>query len=93
VAVHTDRVADAQAFRLREEKTKVIKELEGVRARRGRTRAARTRAGVVSVAVVGYTNAGKSSLMTALCGEVRHLSFTPKPISCPVRILAPIRGS
>lgn len=33
-------------------------------------RNARSRSGIASIAVVGYTNAGKSSLMSALCHEV-----------------------
>jgi GTP-binding protein HflX len=44
------------------------RELEEVRAHRGRYRAQRRRAGLPTVAIVGYTNAGKSSLLNALSG-------------------------
>ena len=43
------------------------KELEGVRAHRQRHRQQRERAGIPTVALVGYTNAGKSTLLNALC--------------------------
>lgn len=42
------------------------RELEDVRAHRGRHRAQRRRQGVPVVAIVGYTNAGKSTLLNAL---------------------------
>ncbi|MGH2582420.1 MAG: GTPase HflX [Anaerolineales bacterium] len=42
------------------------KELEKVRAHRGRYRSKRKRARVPVVAIVGYTNAGKSTLLNAL---------------------------
>jgi GTP-binding protein HflX len=41
-------------------------DLEAVRAHRSRYRARRRRAGVPTVAIVGYTNAGKSTLLNAL---------------------------
>ncbi len=44
------------------------KELEKVRAHRGRYRAQRKRSAVPVVAIVGYTNAGKSTLLNALAG-------------------------
>jgi GTP-binding protein HflX len=44
-------------------------ELEKVRAHRGRHRARRKRAGMPVVAIVGYTNAGKSTLLNALTGS------------------------
>jgi len=43
-------------------------EIEAVRAHRQRHRAQRTRAGMTTVALVGYTNAGKSTLLNALSG-------------------------
>jgi len=42
------------------------RELEAVRAHRGRYRARRRKAGVPTVAIVGYTNAGKSTLLNGL---------------------------
>lgn len=46
--------------------TKLRAELEAVRAHRQRYRARRQRSGVPTVAIVGYTNAGKSTLLNAL---------------------------
>ncbi len=43
------------------------KEIETVRAHRQRHRQQRARAGIPTVALVGYTNAGKSTLLNALC--------------------------
>jgi len=43
-------------------------ELEKVRAHRGNYRARRRREGVPVVSIVGYTNAGKSTLLNALAG-------------------------
>jgi GTP-binding protein HflX len=45
------------------------KELEAVRAHRKRHRLQRSRAGIPTVAIVGYTNAGKSTLINALSGS------------------------
>jgi GTP-binding protein HflX len=44
-------------------------ELEDVRAYRARHRAQRRRSGLPTVALVGYTNAGKSTLLNALSGS------------------------
>jgi len=44
------------------------RELEEVRAHRGRHRTQRRKVGVPTVAIVGYTNAGKSTLLNALSG-------------------------
>ncbi|MFW5709518.1 MAG: GTPase HflX, partial [Chloroflexota bacterium] len=48
--------------------TKLKRELEQVRQHRSRYREQRTQAGVPVVALVGYTNAGKSTVLTALTG-------------------------
>ena len=48
------------------------KELEQVRRTRGLHRAARTRTPLPVVALVGYTNAGKSSLFNTLTGATVH---------------------
>ena len=55
--------------RLAHERIEAIRsELEDVRRQRGTQRKERTRQGIPSAAIVGYTNAGKSSLLNALTG-------------------------
>ncbi len=49
--------------------TKLKSDLEDVRAHRGRYRAKRTRVQIPVVSLVGYTNAGKSTLFRALTGS------------------------
>jgi GTP-binding protein HflX len=45
------------------------RELEKVRAHRGRHRARRRQSGIPGVSIIGYTNAGKSTLLNALTGS------------------------
>lgn len=52
--------------RVRERIAKIRKELEALRKQRAFTRARRSRQGLPVVALVGYTNAGKSTLLNAL---------------------------
>ena len=60
----TQLETDRQVIRQRIAQLK--RELEAVRAHRGRHRGRRRKAGVPTVAIVGYTNAGKSTLLNAL---------------------------
>ena len=52
--------------RARERMARLNKELESVRGHRGRSRERRAKAGVPVVSLVGYTNAGKSTLLNTL---------------------------
>jgi len=52
--------------RIKERRTKINKELAKIRSRRGATRTRRDKAGLPIVALVGYTNAGKSTLLNTL---------------------------
>lgn len=56
--------------RVRERVTRIKNELEDLRRRRGYTRERRAKSGVPVVALVGYTNAGKSTLLNTLTGSV-----------------------
>lgn len=52
--------------RIRERMTRIRKELDNLRRQRANTRARRERQGLPAAALVGYTNAGKSTLLNAL---------------------------
>ncbi len=52
--------------RVRERMTRIRKELDALRRQRAYTRGRRERAGLPLAALVGYTNAGKSTLLNAL---------------------------
>ncbi|MEG2139476.1 MAG: GTPase HflX [Bilophila sp.] len=52
--------------RVRDRIARIRKELDGLRQQRAFTRARRARQGLPVVALVGYTNAGKSTLLNAL---------------------------
>ena len=52
--------------RIRERMTRILKELDNLRRQRANTRARRERQGLPAAALVGYTNAGKSTLLNAL---------------------------
>lgn len=54
--------------RIRERMAKLRREIREMKTARDTMRARRSASGVPSVAIVGYTNAGKSSLMNALTG-------------------------
>ena len=55
-------------FTIRQRMSQVKRELESVRASRARHRQQRRRSGLPTAALVGYTNAGKSTLLNALSG-------------------------
>src|SRR6266568_2223213 len=63
----TQLESDRRVIRQRVQKLK--RELEGVQAHRRLQRASRRRAGVPIVALVGYTNAGKTTLLNHLTGS------------------------
>ncbi|MBM3472219.1 MAG: GTPase HflX [Armatimonadetes bacterium] len=54
--------------RIQHRMTRIRKELREVARRREVSRAARESAGVPTISLIGYTNAGKSSLLNALAG-------------------------
>ena len=55
-------------FAIRRRISQIKRELESVRAHRARHRKQRRRSGLPTVALVGYTNAGKSTLLNTLSG-------------------------
>lgn len=75
--------------RISERKTKISKELKKIRQNREHTRQRRNSAGLPIVALVGYTNAGKSTLMNTLTNSeihtADHLFATLDPTSRRLR--------
>lgn len=59
---------------IRERISTLKRHLEAVRGRRAQSRAARARNEVPTVSLVGYTNAGKSTLFNALTGDLTFAS-------------------
>lgn len=64
-----ERQVELDRRMLRDRITKIKKELEEVEKTRALHRKARTKAGLPVVALVGYTNAGKSTLFNAMVGD------------------------
>jgi GTP-binding protein HflX len=54
--------------------TQIRKNLEKVRTQREQGRRARKRAEVPTISLVGYTNAGKSSLFNRMCGDTTYVA-------------------
>ncbi|HTQ99334.1 MAG TPA: ribosome rescue GTPase HflX, partial [Candidatus Acidoferrum sp.] len=54
--------------------TQIRKSLEKVRTQREQGRRARKRAEIPTISLVGYTNAGKSSLFNRLCGDRTYVA-------------------
>ncbi len=61
-------------FVIRQRIAQIKRELENVRAQRARYRTQRRRSGLPTVALVGYTNAGKSTLLNALSGAEVYIA-------------------
>ena len=59
---------------LRGRMSTIKKELEQVKSRRAQNRSGRARAEIPTVSLVGYTNAGKSTLFNALTGDATFAS-------------------
>lgn len=63
--------------RIRQRISTLVRELELVRRRRARLRARREKRAIPTVALVGYTNAGKTTLFNALTGAHAPTSSAP----------------
>lgn len=60
---------EVDRFRIQQRMTRIRRELREVARRREVGRAARESAGLPTISLIGYTNAGKSSLLNALAGS------------------------
>jgi GTPase len=76
--------------RLRQRIHAIARDLDQIRRRRGQLRERRHKAAFPTVALVGYTNAGKTTLFNALTGESAHASdalfVTLDPVVRKVRL-------
>ncbi len=61
-------------FAIRRRIIQIKRELDNVRSARSRQRQQRRREGLPTVALVGYTNAGKSTLLTVLTGSTIYVA-------------------
>lgn len=68
-AVFRSQLTDSQKLLLRRREKKIKDELEHIRLHRARARARRVHNEIPIVAVVGYTNCGKTTLIKALTGQ------------------------
>ena len=66
---------------LRDRAARLRRKIAALRAHRTRTRRRRRRNGLPTVALVGYTNSGKSSLLKALCGGSGAFAIDAAPFA------------
>ena len=85
----TELETDRRKFRLRIQRVK--KELEHVRKHRQLIRTGRKKRNFITAAIVGYTNAGKSTLLNTLTGSAAHVEdkvFATLDPKSQLRVLA-----
>ncbi|MCD6539333.1 MAG: GTPase HflX [Candidatus Omnitrophica bacterium] len=70
-----EKKLEIERRRIEERITKLKKELENIRNYRQILRKRREREGVFTIALIGYTNAGKTSLLNSLTGEDQKADF------------------
>jgi len=68
---------DAYYLMIKRRITKITRDLEKLRKLREKLRKSRKKAGISTVAIVGYTSAGKTSLFNALTGMQRKIGEEP----------------